>query len=236
MLSMAGQSVGFNSFPWDRIPLKASPGVGYPEVIDGNRTSGVLSDPEVAWLAAHHDIIILSAATQDPGNKSVCGESKIADTARRIKIANANTRVFVYFPSSRDESSIQHYCGEDLFDTHPEWRVKLPNGADFIVNNAYTHDLAQPAVRAWWIAAATNASFFGRDFDGVFADNAIATSDQLVTANGVHQTKAAGSARGFSLLRVFFPLLFIRFVAAGGVMQWSLVHPASRVELVSHGC
>ena len=52
-----GKHVGF---PWLRVPLKASPGIGRPEVVAGNRTSGVLTDPEVAWLTANHDIVILS--------------------------------------------------------------------------------------------------------------------------------------------------------------------------------
>ena len=82
-------------------------------------------------------------------------------------------RVFVYFPSSKDESatqvrlfrgfrefsvsfhefsvslmtSLQHYCGEDAFSSHPQWRVKLPNGSDVKDHGTnYVHDLTQPAV------------------------------------------------------------------------------------------
>jgi hypothetical protein len=29
-------------------------------------------------------------------------------------------RIFVYFPSSKDEAVTQHYCGEDVFSLHPE--------------------------------------------------------------------------------------------------------------------
>jgi hypothetical protein len=75
----------------------------------------------------------------------VCSEGKVADAARRLKAANPNVRTFVYFPSSKDESAIQHYCGEDIFTEHPEWRVKLPNGSDFVVAGSFQHDLTQPA-------------------------------------------------------------------------------------------
>ena len=111
----------------------------------------------------------------------------------RLKAANPKVRTFVYFPSSKDESSIQNYCGEKIFDQHPEWRVKLPNGSDFVVAGSYQHDLTQPAVRSWWIQAATNATFFAH-FDGVFADNAIANTNQLVTADGTRMTPKAGAA------------------------------------------
>ena len=212
------------SFPWSRVPLKASPGIGRPELIDGNRSAGALTDPEVTWLARHHSIVILSGATQvsahalfaegsvvyavlshvmsrcllgraqDPTNKSVCAELKIADAARRLKAANPTVRVFVYFPSSKDESAIQGYCGESVFSGHPEWRVKYPNGSDFVNSGgSYVHDLTQPVVRAWWIAAATNASFF-RWMDGVFADNAIANNDQLISPDGVRPSKTLGAA------------------------------------------
>jgi len=50
---------------------------------------------------------VVGQATQDPGNTSTCGELKIRDAARRIKLANPAARVFVYFPSSKDESAIQ---------------------------------------------------------------------------------------------------------------------------------
>lgn len=49
-------------------------------------------------------------------------------------------------------------------------------------------------MRRWWIGAATNASFFNDDFDGVFADNAIATNDQLITKAGRRLSKRAGQA------------------------------------------
>ena len=190
----ASFAASFNGFPWSRVPLKASPGIGNPEVAEHNRTSGVLTDGEVAWLANNHDLIIVSGATQDPGNTSACGEARVGDVARRIKQVNSQARVFVYFPSSRDESAQQHYCGEDIFDLHPDWRVKTKNGSDFIVNGAYQHDLSQAAVREWWVAAATNSSFFGEHFDGVFADNAIATADQLVEADGTHLAPTVGQA------------------------------------------
>ena len=32
-------------------------------------------------------------------------------------------RVFVYFPSSKDEAHIQHYCGEDAFS--PGWDLEI---------------------------------------------------------------------------------------------------------------
>ena len=101
----------------------------------------------------------------------------------------------MYFPSSQDETKIQHYCGERIFSQHPEWRVKLPNGHDFVQRgtNDFVHDLTQPAVRKWWIAASTNASFFGF-FDGVFADNAIANEDQIITADGTRLNHTAGKA------------------------------------------
>jgi hypothetical protein len=182
------------SQPWRRTPLKASPGVGRPEVISGNRSSGVLTDAEVAWLAATHELVVLSGATQDPTNESACGELRIADAARRLKAANSSVRVFVYFPSSKDEAKIQHYCGEDAFTRHPEWRVKLSNGSDFRDSSgAFAHDLSQPVVRAWWIASATNASFFAH-FDGVFADNAIANADQLITADKTRLGGKLGAA------------------------------------------
>ena len=66
-------------------------------------------------------VCVCAGATQDPTNTTVCGELKILDAARRLKHANPDVRVFVYFPSSKDEASIQHYCGEDLFTRHPEW-------------------------------------------------------------------------------------------------------------------
>ena len=191
------------AFPWHRIPLKASPGVDRLELLDGNRTSGTLTATEIAWLASHHDLIILSVATQDPLNASVCGEVVLANTARRLKQANAAVRVFVYFPSSKDETAVQpgdrpgpqhRFCGEEIFSLHPEWRYKAPNGSDWInVDNSYVHDLTQPAVRAWWIAAATNESFF-EHFDGVFADNAIASDDQLMTAEHQRLSTRAGKA------------------------------------------
>ena len=58
---------------------------------------------------------------------------------------------------------------------------------------SFSHDLTQPVVRAWWIASATNASFF-KHFDGVFADNAIANGAQLITADGTRLDGAAGAA------------------------------------------
>ena len=71
-------------FPWKRTPLKASPGIGRPEVVEGNRSSGVLTDAEIRWLAATHDIIILSGATQDPTNTTTCG-AVIVNTAAKIR-------------------------------------------------------------------------------------------------------------------------------------------------------
>ena len=65
---------------------------------------------------------------------------------------------------------------------------------DLSGGGSYAHDLTQPAVRAWWIAAATNDTFFGQDFDGVFADNAIANADQLITASGERLSEKAGQA------------------------------------------
>jgi hypothetical protein len=190
----AMQAGAFDGFPWPRVPLKASPGVGAPEIRAKNRTDGRLTDLEVTWLAKNHDIVILSGATQDPLNHSVCGESRVADAAMRLKAANPNVRTFIYFPSSKDESKIQNYCGEDIFSQHPEWRVKLPNGSDWVnVDGSYQHDLTQRAVREWWIAAATNATFFAH-FDGIFADNAIANDNQLITKDGTRMKHKAGAA------------------------------------------
>jgi hypothetical protein len=189
------------NYPWHRVPLKASPGIDRLELVNGNRSSGTLTSAEIAWLASHHDLIILSVATQDPLNTSVCGELVLADTARRLKQANTKVRVFVYFPSSKDETAVQpgdrpgpqhRFCGEQIFSAHPEWRYKAPNGSDWInSDNSYVHDLTQPAVRSWWIAAATNESFF-EHFDGVFADNAIANDNQLMTADHQRLSKNAG--------------------------------------------
>ena len=92
-----GTAAARGSFPWQRTPLKASPGIGRPEVVDGNRSSGVLTDAEIAWLAATHDVIILSGATQDPMNQSTCGELRVGDAARRIKAANASARYGAHY-------------------------------------------------------------------------------------------------------------------------------------------
>jgi hypothetical protein len=205
----------FDRFPWSRIPLKASPGIGGPETRAKNRTSGQLTDLEVTWLANHHDVVIISGATQDPMNTSVCGESKIADVAKRLKAANPSVRTFVYFPSSKDESKIQHYCGENIFSQHPEWRVKLPDGSDWVnADGSLQHDLTQSAVRKWWIAAATNATFFTH-FDGIFADNAIASNNQLMTKDGTRMTHKAGAA----LLKGQQVMSLIEGGAAGNIID-----------------
>ena len=64
--------------------------IARPELIHGNRSNGVLTAPEVQWLARTHDVVILSGATQDPENKSSCGELRIADAARRLKYGHVN--------------------------------------------------------------------------------------------------------------------------------------------------
>ena len=48
-------------------------------------------------------------------------------------------------------------------------------------------------MRAWWIASATNASFF-EHFDGVFADNAIANADQIISGDGTRLGHKIGAA------------------------------------------
>jgi len=47
VLALIDAVVGHSAFPWGRTPLKASPGIGHPELIHGNRSTGVLTDGEV---------------------------------------------------------------------------------------------------------------------------------------------------------------------------------------------
>lgn len=62
----------------------------------------------------------------------------------------------------------QHYCGEDTFTRHPEWRVKFPDGSDLVDAGSYQHDLTQPVRHGWfvrlvfWRGACAHVSTFGK--------------------------------------------------------------------------
>jgi dienelactone hydrolase len=148
----AATTVAFPGFSWDRVPLNLH-----------FVKRGALTEAELDFVARQSRFIVLEKGHGLEAHGST--EAGIADTARRLKQRNPESKVLFYF------NAFVNWTLYDAFETYrPEWTLRTPAGEEVKHPAGATRpDPSNAAYREWW-SEVVLAQHRRAPLDGVFAD------------------------------------------------------------------